>query len=200
MQHADSVGVAAARARHDRRLTGGDSSIRVRARLEQELHERRAAIGAGARERRHAEIVRDVGVGARADQQVGGRDIVPVRRPQERRGPIIGPDVHVSLATEQCTNSRSVLRPGRVHEPGIRRGRGRPLRRHGRDGEHQSQRPVSPLRIHHSLRQLYINGSGSEAIRRASPWRPAHGRHSPGPGRHWPKAPFHAALCSRNFI
>jgi hypothetical protein len=118
-QHANGVRVAAARARHDRCLTGGDACIRVRSGVEQELHERRTAIGASARERRHAEIVRDVGVGSLADQQVGDRHIVPMRRPQERGGPIVGPDVHVSLATEQGTNSRTVLRPGRFDEPEI---------------------------------------------------------------------------------
>lgn len=124
-QRAHRIDVACAGAGHDRRLAGGDGCVRVRAGAEQELHERGASVGAGARQRRHTEVVRDVGVGVPADQQISGDRVVPVCGPQKRGGAIVRADVDVGLASEQGANPRRVLIPGRVDEAEIiGRGRG----------------------------------------------------------------------------
>src|SRR4030095_7054832 len=72
--------------------------------------------------------------------QISGVDVVPVRGPQERRGPVLSSDVGVNLEIEQGANSGSVLRPGRLHEAeaACRICGPRLLRGESRDGEHQT--------------------------------------------------------------
>ena len=60
------------------------ASVRIRAGLQQPADHRRAAVQAGGPERRGAEIVRRVHLGAGANQQVGALDIVAVARPVQR--------------------------------------------------------------------------------------------------------------------
>jgi hypothetical protein len=100
-------------------VSGADWRIRIRTSLEQQFDERRAAVGARARQRRHPEIVRRVRIGAGTDQQVGGRHIVPVRRPEQRRRSVRRAQVDISLATEQRTDLRLILGSGCINQPRI---------------------------------------------------------------------------------
>jgi hypothetical protein len=80
-----TLAVSPARAgRHEHRLAFAERGIRVAAGIEQRLEHRGVADRRGFVQRRHAEAVHGVRVGALGEQPFDGVEIVAIRRPVQR--------------------------------------------------------------------------------------------------------------------
>ena len=116
-QQANGGDVTASGARHQRRLTGRDRRVGMCSRVQEQRHERSASVRACLHERRHAEIVRRIHIGAGTDQQFRGLQVVPMCGPQERRRAVLGPDIHVGVPVEQRPHLLRVLILRGVDQP-----------------------------------------------------------------------------------
>ena len=87
-EQGDSGDVAAPGRGHQGCLAGLERDVWCGARIEEPPHESVAAVEAGQPQRRGAQVVRRIHVGAGTDQQVGGDQVVAVSGPLQCRGPV----------------------------------------------------------------------------------------------------------------
>ena len=73
------------------------------------LDDRHAAVPCGQRQRRNAEISREIDVRAAADQQVDGLEMCPVGRPRERRRAIGLASVDVDALVDEAAGGGPIL-------------------------------------------------------------------------------------------
>ena len=73
-----------------------------------------------ARDKRgHAQIVRHIGIRSGTKQEIGGLEIVPVRRPHERGRAVGRSYVDVDLLIQQRTDGTLITMSGRLDQPRI---------------------------------------------------------------------------------
>jgi hypothetical protein len=80
--------------------------VRPSHRLQEQLHHLRAAVGAGARQRRHPELIRGVGVGSGRTSTVATRGRCSVPAHEKGCRAVVGPDVDVRAAAERARTWR----------------------------------------------------------------------------------------------
>ncbi len=88
---------------HQRGLAVPSRRCRLRAGLEQSLHEHAVAVRCGERERRLAVFVDGIGLGARVEQRFGHRPLAEMDRPRKRRGAVGLRGVEVGLRANAAT-------------------------------------------------------------------------------------------------
>ena len=148
-QRFDGAGASRARCGHQSRLAADEVRVRIRPRLEQRLHHRHAAVFARQRDRRHAEIVRRIYLGAGADQALGRRDVVPVGGPVQRRRAVRLRGVDVGALLEERFHRARITAFDGVHQPQVR---GAGLRRNGGpDERNQGERDQTVAGGHERL-------------------------------------------------
>ena len=126
-KRADDVEVAGAGRHHQRResvplgLAGG------RAGGELAFDQRPAGVLGRANERRYAVVVSGIGIGARRQQQLGGREVVAVGGPEEGGHPVGPAGVDIDALVDQRAHRRGILPGRRSDQPevGFRRRNGR---------------------------------------------------------------------------
>ena len=134
--------VAGARAGHQHGLAVQQRRVRVGAGVEQPLDHRRAAVGAGQMQRRRAAIVGGARARAGADQQIGDREIVAVRRPVQCGRAVAGRRVDVDWGPsglQQRAHGLDISAFGRLDQALVDCSR----RRHARGHEHDSNRSAA---------------------------------------------------------
>ena len=146
-EHPDSAGTACTGAGHQRRLPGRDRGVGVSTRLQQPIDERGTSVRARKRQGRHAQVVRHIGIRSGTKQQIGGLEIVPVRRPHERGRAVGRSSVDVDLLVQQRTDGTLITMSGRIDQPRIAVCRGhRRDNQQNRQGGGPSHAPVHPHR------------------------------------------------------
>jgi hypothetical protein len=130
-QSRDDVRVAGAGGDHQRRLAAEEREIRIRPGLQKPSDHGRAAVQARIPERRRAEIVGRVHIGARANQQIRTVQRVSVARPVQRGRSIRRRRLDVDTLLEERAQRIGVVVSGGVDQR-------RPIRRVRRSGEEKT--------------------------------------------------------------
>src|SRR5262249_36261716 len=97
----------------------------------------RAAVRARERERRHAEVVDDVWIGASPEQQVDQIEVVPVGCPMKSGRPVVLPRVDVDVLLQEGAGGFRVVGLNGIDQPHIRAGGGQAD--HGQGTQQQRQ-------------------------------------------------------------
>ncbi len=134
----DGVEVARAGGDHQRRLAVPPRGARIRACLQQTLHDRSVAVGGGERQRRLAVLVDDVHFCACAEQRLGHRSLAEVHRPGKRRRAVGLRRVDVGLGANQRGERLLIAALHRFEHTEVLRRR---VLRHERNGQ---RAPPSP--------------------------------------------------------
>ncbi len=112
-----------ARGGHQGRLSARQSRVRVRAGLEEQLDNRRVAVRAGQRQRRHAIPVRRFHVRTGTHQQLRRLQIVLIRRPVEGRHSVDLRSVHIDVLVQERADLCAVHLFSGVRQERVRRRR-----------------------------------------------------------------------------